>query len=200
MAHIPVPVQFLNAHRNYINYRDQREQDLIRRVTELEILCRHLQTQIDQLNRGMHSLQTANLTSPPQPQVNSIPKGPPPKKAPAPPLPDDFPDPELVGPQRQDMADQGQDQRENRCRSAPPKCIAMSLNLEVPKVGTGCGHGSYPTKALQPPPPPMPLQPPQQNPAVKPPPGVPRVKPPPDFRPPVEPPPPALVKQQSYIV
>ena len=199
MAQPSVPVQLINASRNYINYMEQRESDLIRRLTELEITCRHLQGQIDFLTQGMHVIQR-DLRSPPEPKVNMIPKGPPRQKAPAPPLPDDYQHPEEVGPQPRDMAQHEQYQREMAYKAAPTNAVVtsvMSLNLEVPKLPSGHDHGTYTTQALQPPP--VPTRPPQQHPPVGPPAKVPPAKPPPDFLP-SESRPRRSGEEQSYIV
>ena len=160
-----------------------------------------MSSRVDFLTRQLVGLQNQIAPAAQAPKDNMIPKGPPPKKAPAPPLPEGADEPDFVGPRPRNMDDHAQHQREMHYKAAPLNAVVRSvgpLALDPPKLPSGHDRNSYTTKAMQPPP--VPLQRPQQHPPIPPPAEVPPVKPPPDFRPPVEPPPTALVKQQSYIV
>ena len=195
MAQLPIPVQLLHAFQRYINYTEEREQDLIRRIVDLDNRCANFAIQINALNRGMLALQAANAQPAPPAQVQSgKAQGPPPKKAP-PPLPVEETEPGPIGPQPVDMEHESQYQRKNGFKAAPPNTVVMSLNLEVPKLPPAKAP-AFNTKAFQPPP--VPPKPPQQNPPIPPPAQIPPVKPPPHGY--AKLPSTAAVNQQSFIV
>ena len=163
-------IQVFFALSDYITHVDQREEDLIRRVTHLENTCRDLERQITFLSSGPHGLARANLPQTPGPNVNRIVKGPPSTKRPPPPLPDNYHNPEEVGPQPSNMVAHEEYQREHRRKAAPPSAVVASLTMlhvGVPKLPSGHGHETYITTALQVPQ--VPPQPLQQNSPIRPP-------------------------------